>query len=139
MMRRPIFQNEILSSINEDNEPRYELIHMGDGTVKLRLANEIATHGTPHSADNMNNMFDFENLESMKGNNKETSFSNDGNIIEEIKSVASGVVNAQRVTTFQNGEILVETTIFNDAGTDVIRATTHTTLFENDEIKEVIN
>ena len=135
-MRRPIFVNEIIGRVGSDNEPRYNMTENSDSTVKFALANPVQTPGTPINADNMNNLFDFDNLASMQGNTKTTTFSGD-TITEEI--VSSGAVNASRVTTIGAGAIVEVTSVFSDDGVSLLRRTTVVTRFSGAGIIEEVS
>jgi hypothetical protein len=129
---RPVWQNEVIGDICGDFDPQYDI--SVDGTVlhenaKLTLKNPIATYGTRHSADNMNNLFDMDNMDSMRGHYRTTVFNADGSITEEIKNSITNVRNALRVTTFPAGGFLETTTIFTDDGQFIVRETAIATSF----------
>jgi len=145
-MKRPVFQNEISGDINGDASPRYKM-QSQDSTfnvdnVSIVYQNPITQQGTPINAENMNNMFDFDNLESMAGNNSRTLFNqsdNDG-ILEEIYAAGTpNIVNARRLTNFlPNGNITETTTIYSDDGIGILRQTIKTTSFDGDIITEEV-
>ena len=129
MMVRPVFLNEILGKNNGKFEPQYDIIS-GDGEVvaentMLRLKNPILAEGTPLNSVNLTNLYDFDNMESMRGNRKTTVFNDDGSIAETIMEIGSNMVNARRETTFPTvNTVRVITTVFADNGVDVLRQTT---------------
>ncbi len=140
-MARPIFQNEILGVYNGTNEPQYDITHSGGllSNAKLILKNNIMVTGTPQNADNMNNLFAFDNLASMRNNTRITVFNADGSITENIKDTVSGIINAKRVTTFSGNTIVEKITVYDDSGTLILRNTTTTTTLNADgSITEVI-
>ena len=139
-MARPIFGNEILETHNGSNEPQYDITH-GGGTIAnaiLTLKNAISQSGTPINADNMNNLFDFDNLDSMRGNISETILNSNGTITENI-SIGSVIV-ATRLTEFPTASTIRETTtVYDDTGTITLRRTIiNTTVASNRITQEVI-
>jgi hypothetical protein len=128
-MIRPIFTDEIIGTHNGSLEPQYDI--SSGGTVQVanaafRLLNPVTMQGTPLNSTNMNNLFDFDNVESMCGHRKTTIFNANGSITETITRIGSSVVNARRETTFPNAAtIRVVTTVFADNGTTVLRQTTN--------------
>ena len=127
MMVRPIFANEVLGANNGSFDPQYDVVSGGEVVAEnavLRLKNPVTTEGTPLNAANLNNMFDFDNFESMRGHRKTTTRTSTA-VTETITPIGSNVVNARRVTTFPAADrIRVETTIFAANGGTVIRRTT---------------
>lgn len=143
-MARPVWKNEIIGDINGDFDPRYDIAVDGEIVLegaKLKLRNPITTEGTNHNADNMNNLFDIDNMDSMKANTKQTVFNADGSITEEIRDKSTNVLNAARVTTFPaNGNIVETTTVYTDDGKFILRQTVITTSFSGTStIKEEVN
>jgi hypothetical protein len=134
MMIRPVFRNEIVSSVNGSFEPQYDIV--SGGTVRmenavLRFKNPISQEGTKLNAVNLTNLFDFDNMESMRGHRKTTQFNANGSITETITATGSSVVNARRETSFPSASaIRVVTTVFADNGVDVLRQTTVNTAVE---------
>lgn len=140
-MARPIFRNEVIGKVGESYEPQYNIAaENGNLTgAKISLINPITTAGTPQNADNMNNLFDMDNMDSMKGNVKATVFNADGSITEEIRAEGSDIVNARRETSYPMPATVVEkTTIYSDDGKTVLRQTTVTTTFGT-SIKEEVS
>jgi len=141
-MIRPVFKNEIIGKNEGGFEPQYDIIG-GDGEVlaqnaQLRLKNPIMTEGTPLNSVNLTNMFDFDNMESMRGHKKSVRVDDDGSIIEEISAIGLDIVNARRVTEFPNAEtIKVTTTVYGDDGVDVLRQTIVNTIL-GDEVLETV-
>lgn len=139
-MARPIFINETLGSINESTVPQYTITH-SDGVLDnaiLALKNPITVQGTPQNADNMNNLFNFDNLESMRGNTRITIFNADGSVTENIKNTSTGIINAIRTTSFSGTTIIEVVTIYDDSGTIVLRQTTKHITFPDSSVSEVI-
>jgi hypothetical protein len=89
----------------------------------------------------MNNLFDIDNMDSMKGNTRTTTFNTNGSITEEIRDSVTNVLNARRLTTFPaSGNVVETTTIYADDGKSVVRVTTVTTSFPtNTTMKEVVS
>lgn len=140
-MARPIFRNEVIGKVGGSYEPQYNIAaENGNLTgAKLSLINPITTAGTPQNADNMNNLFDMDNMDSMKDNRKTTIFNPDGSITEQVKAEGSDIVNATRQTSFPTPTSVAETTtIYSDDGETVLRQTTITTSFGNN-ITEVVS
>jgi hypothetical protein len=138
---RPVFVNETLGHIDGDYAPRYDIEYDGGviNGAKLTLANEIVAPGTTHNAAVMNNLFDFDNLASMRGN-RLTTQSVGSSVVETIKDSVSNVTNASRVATFVGNQVTEVTTIYSDDGSQTLRRTTVTTTFESDgRIEEVIS
>ena len=134
MARRPIFTNEVIADIGGDFEPQYDII-AENGTLtgaKLTLKNNIFVQGTPQNADNMNNLFDFDNLGSMAGNTCTTVFNPDGSVTETIKDTDSLVTNAVRSTAFPGSNVVEATTVYDDTGLIILRQSTKTTTFNVD-------
>ena len=134
-MARPVWQNEVIQQYKGSFDPQYKIQHAG-GTIeeaKLTLMNPITTEGTPHNADNMNNLFDMDNMDSMKGNIRKVVFNADGSITEEIRDKVTNILNASRVTTFPDSSSIKETSkIYTNDGLYVLRETTITTRFNAD-------
>jgi hypothetical protein len=87
----------------------------------------------------MNNLFDFDNLASMRGNKLTTSVSG-GTVTETIRDTVTDIANAVRVTTFTSDRVAEQTTIYDDNGTTILRRTTVTTTFGPDGgIEEVVS
>ncbi len=138
---RPIFKNEVLAAVNGNYNAVYDISHSGGvlTNAKISLKNGITTPGTPHNADNMNNLFDFDNLDSMRGNTRITVFNANGSTTESIKNTSTGIVNAKRETSFPNDTIVEVVTVYDDSGAIVLRRSTKTTTFNADgSVTEVI-
>jgi len=139
---RPVFQNEIIDAYNGGNEPQYQIDYDGGQLLDatLTLKNPVTQPGTPHNADTMNNLFDFDNTASMKGNTLTVDLNPDDSVTVSIADTALGTVNAEcAVAIPNNGPIVAVITVYDDAGTLVLRKTTHTvTIGTNGSITEVI-
>jgi len=127
-MIRPVFIDERLAEHNGSNEPQYDIVSGGNVVVRdavLRLRNSITTQGTLFNGVNITNLYDFDNMDSMRGFRKVVVFNVDGSITENVTAIGFDVVVARRETSFPNAEVVrVETTVFADNGVDVLRRTT---------------
>ncbi len=132
-MARPVWRNEVIGDVGGDFDPQYDLSVNGEvvfQNAKLTLKNPVTTAGTRHNADNMNNLFDIDNMDSMKGHTRQTIFNADGSITEEIRDSAANILNAKRVTTFPaNGSVVATTTVYTDDGVGILRQSAITTSF----------
>ena len=141
-MARPVWTNEIIGDIDDDYDPQFDIEVNGTTVLsgaKIKLKNAITQEGTRHNADNMNNMFDFDNMDAMRSNKKDTIFNSNGSITEEIRNISSNILNAKRVTTFSNNNINEVTTIYTDDGLHVLRSTAVSTTIEpNGNVREEV-
>ena len=85
--------------------------------------------------------FDFDNLAELKGTTKNTKFLSNGNIEEKIFITADNTKVADRLTTFlSNGDIQVDTKVYERNGIDIMKQVTVLTKFNSDgSILEVIS
>ena len=136
-IKRPIWKNEIIAPHGGSYDPQYRLTGPQDATV-ISLRNDIVQQGTAVNAENLNNLFDFDNLASMAGNTRTTYFTPQG-ILEEICS-AQGTVNASRLTVFGTDSSVTEvTSVYSDDGNVLLRQTTANVSFSTSEITEEVS
>ena len=85
--------------------------------------------------------FDFDNLAELKGTTKNTKFLSNGNIEEKIFITADNTKVADRLTTFlSNGDIQVDTKVYERNGIDIMKQVSVLTKFNSDgSISEVIS
>ena len=85
--------------------------------------------------------FDFDNLAELKGTTKNTKFLSNGNIEEKIFITADNTKVADRLTTFlSNGDIQVDTKVYERNGVDIMKQVSVITKFNSDgSISEVIS
>lgn len=111
-MNRPFFQDEVLSDIDGDFEPQYNLENVtGSQRTKIKLANTIERQGTPITSSMMNNMFYFYNLLAMGGVRYRTIGLGTDTITEEIRDITSDILIARNISrkTSQTSWIITET------------------------------
>jgi len=134
-MKRPVFQEEILGEINGSNEPQYEIKgSMENATLKLQ--NPITQEGTPFNAINLNNLFNFDNLPSMRGGTQITRFPTQQSIVETIEH--DNIVNAIRATNVTSEQVISIETILSNCGTKIVRQTTSITTFDENGFPKTI-
>ena len=124
---RTIFRDELLAPYNGNAAPQYRIQTGGDAST-LTLLNAVTQPGTPLSAGNLNNLFDFDNTAGQAGYSKTTVFTTTA-VTETIKNTATQAVAATRETTFPANAIQVIETVFDDDGVTVLRQTKQTTTF----------
>ena len=85
--------------------------------------------------------FDFDNLAELKGTTKNTNFLSNGNIEEKIFITADNTKVADRLTTFlYNGDIQVDTKVYERNGIDIMKQVSVLTKFNSDgSISEVVS
>ena len=85
--------------------------------------------------------FDFDNLAELKGVTRNTNFLGSGNIEEKIFITADNTKVADRVTAFlSNGDIQVDTKVYERNGVDIMKQVSVLTKFNSDgSISEVVS
>ncbi len=129
-MPRPIFSNEIIGPINGSNDPQYEITG-GLNCAKIKLLNPIIQEGTPVNSNNLNLLYNFDNLEGQPGFIKETPVPDGtGNLTTSIVNAETSKLAAKRITTFNaDGSITKTTFVYADDGITVLRRSVVTTTF----------